>query len=469
MARILLIDDDGDLCHLIQITLQEHGHAVHCLERAEGGPDLVAAGGFDVVLVDQKMPGMSGIEFMEALRRRGVRVPVVFMTGHGSPDLVIEAYKLRAVAYVTKALDIDRLSDELLAGINKALKTSRVINDPVAMPAETGPDDGEAVMLGTSEGMMEVYKLIGDFADSPDPVLVLGETGTGKELVARALHQHSSRSAGPFVALNTAAIPESTLQSELFGHEKGAFTGADQRYAGKFEQANGGTILLDEIGDMNLAAQAKILRVLQDRKITRMGGSQEVPVDFRVIASTHRDLEAMFREGAFRRDLYYRLNGVTIRLPPLRERVRDVEQLAQHFAAQEAKRLGGPSPRLHESALELLRRYEWPGNVRELQKVARRAVRACRGPQVLAEDLGLSAAPENGSGPQAAVIGLRQAVRWALASDEKKLYSLLEEMLMRELIQAALTEHDGNQTQVAERLGVARGTVIDRVKKYGLR
>jgi DNA-binding NtrC family response regulator len=468
MARILLIDDDEDLTHYLQPALEEHGYQVHCLERAERGPEMLAQGGFDLVLLDNRMPGMSGIEFLAALRQRGLSVPVILMTGHTSADLAIEAWKLKASAYVAKPLDFDKLSGELLGQIRAALKTARVIKEPIHIPQEGDPGgSATAVLLGASEPMLEVYKLIGQWADGSDPVLVLGETGTGKELVARALFQHSSRADRPFVAINSAALHEGTLESELFGHEKGAFSGAEGRYAGKFEQAHGGTILLDEIGDMGLATQAKILRVLQEHQITRMRGSESVPVDFRVIACTHRNLEAAMSQGTFRKDLYHRLNDVVIRLPPLRERGTDVQLLADQFIAREAERLGQPPPLLHEKARARLQQYEWPGNVRELQKVIRRAVRACRGPQILAENLGLPVQEEDG---EATVVShLRAAVRAALASGQGELDAQLGRLLERELLQLTCREANGNESEVARRLGLARNTVRARMQTHGLK
>jgi DNA-binding NtrC family response regulator len=467
MAQILLIDDDAELSRLLQLALEECGHMVEGLDSAGGGLELVETGRFDVVLLDNKMPGMTGREFLSALRSRGQRVPVILMTGHTSAELAIEAWRLQAFAYVTKPMQIDRLSGELLQRIDEAVKTARVIKDPIQVPAEGELEGGEAELLGNSECMHAVYRLVGQWADTPDPVLVVGETGTGKELVARALYQHSSRAGRPFVAINTAAIPESTLESELFGHEKGAFTGAEQRYLGKFEQANGGTILLDEIGDMSLIAQAKILRVLQERKITRLKGSAAIPVDFRVIASTHRDLESMVEAGAFRRDLYHRLNGVTIPLPPLRERGGDVPQLADHFLHQEAQRLGQPPRPLHEDALACLQRYSWPGNVRELHKVIRRAVRVCRGPKILPEDLGLM--PPAPSGGDDVLSHIRAAVRAAWQSDQGELDAYLGKILERELLQLAWTESGANESEVARRLGIARNTVRSRIQRDNLK
>jgi DNA-binding NtrC family response regulator len=467
MARILLIDDDEDLTHYLQPALEEHGYQVQCLERAERGPDVLAQGQFDLVLLDNRMPGMSGIEFLAALRQRGLSVPVILMTGHTSADLAIEAWKLKACAYVTKPLDFDKLSGELLRQIRAALKTARVIKEPIHMPPEGPGGSTEAVLLGTSEPMLDVYKLIGQWADGSDSVLILGETGTGKELVARALFQHSSRADRPFVAINSAALHEGTLESELFGHEKGAFSGAGTQHAGKFEQANGGTILLDEIGDMSLAAQAKILRVLQERQIDRMKSSSTVPVDFRVIACTHHDLEAAVAQGRFRNDLYHRLNDVVIRLPPLRERGTDVQLLADQLIIRESRRLGQPPPSLHDKARAHLQHYEWPGNVRELQKVIRRAVRACRGPQILAEDLDL---PARAAAGEADVVShLRAAVRTALSAGQGDLDAQLGKLLERELLKLAWSQANGNESEVARRLGIARNTVRARLQNYGLK
>jgi DNA-binding NtrC family response regulator len=477
VARILLIDDDADLTDFLREALQGHGHEVKCLERAERGPEVLTGADFDLVLLDNKMPGMSGIEFLAALQQRGLDIPVILMTGHATTDTAIEAMNLGAFDYVIKPLDPGELCDQLGLLIDKALEIARPSKEPVRLPGEAAPDDGHGPqLLGNSKPMQEVYKLIGKVARSDAPVLIHGETGTGKELVARAIHAHSPRQGKPFVAMNCTALNENLLDDELFGHEAHSFTGGDKLRKGRFEYANGGTLFLDEVGDMPLSLQAKLLRVLENQEVFRIGSNEPIKVNVRVVSATHRDLAALVAEGKFRADLFYRLNGVLIRLPPLRERVSDLELLAEHFLAQGAKEAGRPVPALHPQTLERLRTYPWPGNVRQLQHVLRRAFLVCRGGQILAADLelaetasssALSESPEVAE--HEAITGLCQAIRWAWDTQRMGLWPLLHDMLERELLKFALAELGGNQTQVADRLNMARGTVIARVQKYGLK
>lgn len=471
MANILLIDDDDDLSHFLQRELQGDGHKVQCLDRAERGPDLLAGGAFDVVLLDNKMPGMSGIEFLGALRQRGLEVPVILMTGHDPMDTAIQAMDLGAFDYVAKPMELQALFHELQPKIEEALKITRPVTE-VRLQTETstGGESG-SLMVGKSKAMVEVYKLIGRFARSADQVLIQGETGTGKELVARAIHTNSPRKAKPFVALNCTALNETLLDDELFGHEPGAFTGGERLRKGKFEYANGGTLFLDELGDMPMALQLKLLRVVEDKEVVRIGGNDGHKVDVRVLSATSRDLQAGIQAGSFRQDLFYRINRVTIRLPPLRERLDDLLELATYFLRR-ATEGTGRTLRLTEESLERLRSYSWPGNVRQLQNVLHRAAGVCRGPQILPSHLDLgteSAAPAAaaGAGSDHAADGLRRAIQWAWDSNQPGLWPLLRDMLEHELLKFAL-EKLGDKTQVAKRLEMARTTVIERVKKYKL-
>jgi DNA-binding NtrC family response regulator len=474
VAKILLIDDDPELSLFLRRELEGDGHSVHCLERAEHGPDLLAGGAFDMVLLDNKMPGMSGLEFLEALRKRGREVPALLMTGYATTDTAMEAMNLGAFDYVIKPDDFQGLARELRPLIAAALEIARPVTE-VRLSVESPPEpDAGPMLVGTSRPMMEVAKLTGCIARSDDAVLIRGETGTGKELVARAIHTHSPRKSKPFVALNCTALNENLLESELFGHEHGAFTGADKLRKGKFEYANGGTLFLDEVGDMPLPLQARLLRVLEYQQVERVGSNEGIKVNVRVLSATHRDLEAAIAASTFRRDLFHRLNRVTIRLPPLRERLEDLPQLARYFLARAAAGDGRPAPALSDSSLERLRRYPWPGNVRELQNVLYRAFRVCRGPQILpahldspAADNGHAATPSEAADDVQAT--LRRAVAAAWDSGQAKLWPFLHDLLERELLALALARLDGNQTKVAERLDMARNTVIKRVQEYGLR
>jgi DNA-binding NtrC family response regulator len=326
--------------------------------------------------------------------------------------------------------------------------------------------------VGKGEAMQRVYRLIAQFAPTDSAVLIRGETGTGKELVARALWTHSGRKDKPFVTLNCAALPENLLETELFGHEKGAFTGAEKLRKGKFEIADGGTIFLDEIGDMSYPLQAKLLRVVEYQEFERVGGGEPIRVNVRVLSATHRDLEAAIEGGAFRRDLFYRLNRVTIRLPPLRERPDDLPKLAEYFLARAAEEQGRAVPSLSPAALDRLCGHRWPGNVRELENVMERALGVCRGPQVLPEHIDFETDAPGRPGPgteAAAVAGLHRAIEWAWASDRPDLWPALHDLLERELLRVALEKLGGNQSEVAKRLKMGRTTVSERMRKYGLR
>lgn len=472
MPRILLIDDDEDTIQFLRHDLEKAGHHVESLDGARGGLEAMTRGDFDLLLLDNQMPRVSGIEFLGELRQRGVSVPVILMTGHATPDAAIQARKLGARAYFVKPRD-GRLFLALEPLIADMLRTSRLMKERILLPsADAPPSDSATTLLGNSPAMQKVYERVGQVAESNASVLILGETGTGKELIARALFQYSSRSDKPFIAVNCAALPEPLLESELFGHECGAFTGADRRHIGKFEQADGGTILLDEIGDMSLTTQAKILRVLQEGEVLRLKGTAAVKVDVRVIACTHRDLEAALRRKEFRDDLYYRLNNVTLRLPSLRERPEDLGLLARHFLGREARALGRPGLTFHAAALEKLGRYPWPGNVRELKSIVKLAALICDGVQVQPENLEIGPvsspeAPRLDPGEADALAGLRVAVRWAWHSDKQALWPLLHDLLQRELLRFAAAQ-GLNKSQRADRLGIGRTKLWSLLKELGL-
>jgi two-component system nitrogen regulation response regulator GlnG len=340
-----------------------------------------------------RLPDLSGLEVYQRLREMDARIPVVFITASTTADTAIEAMRQGAYDYLFKPLDLQ----QLWAVVGQALELGRLIQEPVAVPeAPPGEDHGDAI-IGSCPAMREVYKAIGRVADQNVIVLITGESGTGKELVARAVYQHSARAKAPFLAINCAAIPENLLESELFGHEKGAFTGADRRRIGKFEQVSGGTLFLDEIGDMPQATQGKILRLLQDQTFERVGGNETIRTDVLLIAATHRDLKAWFEEGKFRPDLYYRLSVFTIHLPPLRERGDDLPLLVRHYLRRFSRELGRDLHEITPEALERLRRHSWPGNIRELQSVLKQALLQATGnvliPGFLPESLADVAAP----------------------------------------------------------------------------
>jgi DNA-binding NtrC family response regulator len=364
MDRVLLIDDDtGLIPEQVRQAFPRPAYDVSVADTGSGGIASVRASAPDVILLDVRLPDRSGLAVFEAIREIDARIPVIFVTTAKAADTAIEAMKQGAFDYLHKPLDLERLQRV----VDEALEVARQMRSPVRLADQASPEldgDVDGAIFGGDPKMLEIYKAIGRVAAQDVTVLITGESGTGKELVARAIYQHSERSHAPFFALNCAAIPEHLIESELFGHEKGAFTGADRRRIGKFEQYSGGTILLDEIGDMPLPLQAKILRLLQEQTFERVGGTETLHSNVRVLASTHRDLRAWAAEEKFRSDLYYRLSVFTIHLPPLRERGTDLEQLVRHYVLRFGQTLHRDICEIAPETLDRLRAYSWPGNVR---------------------------------------------------------------------------------------------------------
>lgn len=440
MARILIIEDDNALRESLAETLSDLGH--HAIEAATGrmGLDIAARQPIDAILLDLRMPGMDGLEVLRQLRADKVgATPVAILTAHATATNTIEAMRLGAFDHLTKPTG----RDELRSLISRMLRSRAMIGQ---VPAPALGEDDE--LVGPSTEMRNVEKTIGLVADNDATVLITGETGTGKEVVARAIHRHGRRGSGPFVAVNCAAIPAELLESELFGHVRGAFTGAVADRKGAFREAEHGTLFLDEIGDMDSAMQAKILRALQDRIVTPIGG-KPVAVDVRVIAATHRDLPQRVREGSFREDLFYRLHVIPIHLPALRERIADIVPLAEHFLS----RTGG-NKRLAADAAALLIKQTWPGNVRELKNAMERAAVLARGEAIEACDLGFVVETLVTVGE--ADDGLEEDLPSAIAR--------LEEMLIRR----ALAKTTGNRAEAARLLGIHRQLLYTKMKRYGL-
>jgi DNA-binding NtrC family response regulator len=445
---ILLIDDDQSLRRVIEYSLLENGFAVRPAASGEEGLALFQTETFDVVITDITMPGMSGMEVLEKVRTADPALPVIIITAYGTIESAVSAMKQGAFDYITKPFN----RDELRITLDRALKMRRLEKENVRLRAEVIDRNLFNAIVGDSEKIREVIALAGRVAPSDATVLVTGESGTGKELLARGIHFSSGRAEGPFIAVNCAAIPENLIESELFGHVKGAFTGAVRDKEGKFELADGGTLFLDEIGDLRIDLQAKILRALQERTVDRVGGVTQVDLDVRVIAATNRDLERDVREGTFREDLYYRLSVVILHMPPLRERKDDIPLLAQHFLKKFSK--GGTST-LAPDALSLLQSYGWPGNVRELENVIERASVLKRGDSVTVADL-----------PEKLTRVGRSAVDIILNLPDDGIS--LEE-IEKTLIMKALERHKGNQTRAAEYLRITRPTLIYRMEKFGLK
>ncbi|MBG0775206.1 MAG: sigma-54-dependent Fis family transcriptional regulator [Desulfovibrionaceae bacterium] len=465
MASILIVDDDAQLRKSFQRVLAAEGFATRTASSGEDGIKEVAAERPDLVVMDVRLPGMNGLEAFKAMREREPALPVIIMTAYGTTDTAIEATKMGAFDYVLKPFDVPAV----LALIDKALSTAvREQRTPEAA-GHPQPD----VLLGRSQAMQDLCKAIGRAAPTDATILIQGESGTGKELIARTLHRHSLRAERPFQVINCVAIPETLLESELFGYEKGAFTGASNRRVGKIEQANRGTVFLDEIGDMPLGIQAKLLRLLQERQIERLGGHQTIAVDVRILAATNRDLEAAVAAGHFREDLYYRLKVVTLSLPPLRERSEDVPILARHFLERFAAELGVPNPGLTVAAERLLIEHDWPGNVRELANAVHKGLIFSRGGPLEAEDLAETLAHSGASDAPGAADAEEVMRRWVRArlksADSDNLFESMADRFGALIVAEALAMTGGNRTRAAKLLGLSRPTLLARIDKYGLK
>jgi two-component system nitrogen regulation response regulator GlnG len=469
MAHLLLIDDDPALLPgQVRQAFPAPAHRVEVAPSGAEGLQRIGAGPPDVILLDLGLPDQSGLEVYQQIRRIDARIPVIFVTVAKSADAAIEAMKQGAYDYLCKPID----PRELGRVVGEALEVARRMREPAVL-AE-GDDDGAVhvgAIVGACPAMREVYKAVGRVADQNVPVLITGESGTGKELVARAIYQHGPRANAPFLALNCAAIPEALLESELFGHEKGAFTGADRRRIGKFEQVSGGTLFLDEVGDMPPALQAKVLRVLQEQAFERVGGNETIRTDVRLIAATHRDLKVLSAEGKFRADLYYRLGVFTIHLPPLRERGDDLPLLVRHYLRRFSKELGRQVEEAAPEALERLHCYSWPGNVRELQSVLKQALLQARGRALLPAFLPeLPCSPGEPAPPDRAGTdpALEAFIRQRLAAGAGDLYAEAHRQLDRLLLPLVLEHTTGSQQQAARLLGIARRTLRTRLRDLGL-
>jgi two-component system nitrogen regulation response regulator GlnG len=471
MAHLLLIDDDSALVpEQVRQAFPAPGYRVEIARTGALGLGHVRTEVPDVVLLDLRLPDQSGLDVYQQIRCLDARIPVIFVTMAKGADTAIEAMKQGAYDYLFKPLDLHQLRRV----VGEALDVARRMREPAVLPESAMDTDVEGAVIGSCPAMREVYKAIGRVADQNVTVLITGESGTGKELVARAIYQHSGRNRAPFLAINCAAIPENLLESELFGHEKGAFTGADRRRIGKFEQTSGGTIFLDEIGDMPLALQAKILRVLQDQAFERLGGNETIQTDVRLITATHRDLKAASDEGKFRPDLYYRLGVFTIHLPPLRERGDDLAMLVHHYLRRFNRELHREVEQVDPEAMEQLRRYSWPGNIRELQSVLKQALLSAHGkvlhPAFLPETV-------RGSGTSGTTLAqasqepsfsFESFIREQLSGTTNDLYAEAHQQLDRILLPLVLRFTDGNQLRAAQLLGIARQTLRAKLRELGV-
>jgi two-component system, NtrC family, nitrogen regulation response regulator GlnG len=466
MPTLLVIDDEESVRYSFRRVFSSEGVTVLTAATAADGLAQAAEQNPDVIVLDIQLPDRSGLDLFREIHARAPRRPVVFITAHGTADTAIEAMKGGAFDYLLKPVDLERLSHVL----QRAFDAARLMSAPAVLPT----DDAGDRIVGRGPIMQEMCKAIGRIAPQDVNVLILGESGTGKELVARALYQHSRRADKPFLAINCAAIPETLLESELFGHEKGTFTGAERRRIGKFEQCDGGTLFLDEIGDMPPALQAKMLRVLQDQRFERLGGNETLQADVRVLTATNQDLPRLVDEGRFRKDLYYRLNAVSLRVPPLRERLEDVAELAHFFLFRFNRELNLDLRGFAPETLELLQKYSWPGNVRELQGVVKQAMLNASGHLVFPEFLpelflgAASSAPAAVHTSNPELFDLSAFIDARLRNPVGPLYDEVMAAVERLLLTRVLRQTHGHQTQASEVLGITRATLRHKLRTLGM-
>ena len=445
-ARILLIEDDPGIRENLRRVLAEEGHEVAVEARGDAGLAHAARAPFNVVITDLKLPGLNGLDLVRQLHVAQPRLPIILVTAFGTTETAIEATKSGAYDYVLKPFDVA----DLIELVRKAADSNRLMSEPVLLGGAGAARSG---LVGQSAAMQAIYKEVGRVASKPVNVLIRGETGTGKELIARALYQHSDRANAPFIAINCAAIPETLLESELFGHERGAFTGADKSKPGLFEVAHGGTIFLDEIGEISQATQVNLLRVLDTSVFRHVGGTSEIRVDVRVLAATNRDLRAMVSKGLFREDLFYRMSTITVEVPPLRNRGGDIELLARHFVKVLNERYG-TGKQLSAGALDALSHHSWPGNVRELLHAVEAAAVVCEGPEILAGHL--PAPIRAGAVPS----------QPAPLVDGGRLPTLVELEIIH--IRRALETCRGHRGNAARMLGISERNLYRKLKEYRL-
>jgi len=473
MDNILVIDDEEDIHYSFQRNFAALDWRLSFASSGEEGLKSIGRNLPSVVVMDIRMAGLDGLETLKKIRHSHTHLPVIMMTAHGTTQTAIKAMKHGAFDYLIKPFDVERMQRV----ISSALKASRDMHEKVSYQPLLQSEEYDQGIIGKAHAMQEVYKLIGQVSGSDVPVTITGETGTGKELVARAIVQHSQRADKPFIAINCAAIHENLLESELFGHERGAFTGATERRIGKFEQSDTGTIFLDEIAEMSLATQAKILRAMQDGEISRLGSNQVFRVNARFIAATNQDLEKCVADKKFREDLYYRLNVVRIRLPTLRDRLEDLPLLVDYFLQRLARHRGGPAQQITRESLKRLAEHRWPGNVRELENTIERASVVCVSNtiglgHILLEERQAGGTPPpsaDSSSSQTCPLELEPALETLFREVERDPSLKLLPFAERQLITRALAKTQGNHVQAAKLLGITRATLRKRVEKFGIK
>jgi two-component system, NtrC family, nitrogen regulation response regulator NtrX len=450
-AQLLLVDDDANTLASLSRAFRLAGHEATVCDNANRAVDLLRSEKFDLIFSDVVMPGKSGLEFLEEIKKAGVKAPVILISGQANIEMAVRATKLGALDFLEKPLS----TDKLLVTVENALRLTRLEDENRELKRRLGKHQ----LVGSGATVKKLIAQIDRVASSETRVCILGETGTGKELVARAIHEKSQRRDGPFVTLNCAAVPAELIESELFGHEKGAFTGAAGRHIGKFEQAEGGTLFLDEIGDMPVTMQAKLLRVLEEGEVERVGGDKPIKVNVRVVVATHRNLEELVAQNAFRRDLFHRVYVFPLLLPPLRERSEDFPELVAHFVRQVAAQNGWKEKEFSTEAIAALQKYGWPGNVRELRNVVERLVLLAEGEMVGADDVQLALPTSIGTAGNAGALGNAGAngtLAWRTEAFE------------REVLLAELRRHNFHMTNVARALGLERSHLYKKCQQLGI-
>jgi two-component system nitrogen regulation response regulator GlnG len=459
MKPVWIVDDDRSIRWVFEKALGREGIAFSTFASAQEALDALRDGAPQVLVSDIRMPGPSGLELLNTVKQQYPAVPVIVMTAYSDLESAVAAFQGGAFEYLPKPFDVDQAVELIRRALDESLRDIAASEPPGEAPE----------ILGQAPAMQEVFRAIGRLSQSSATVLITGESGSGKELVARALHRHSARAARPFVAINTAAMPKDLLESELFGHERGAFTGAQAQRRGRFEQAEGGTLFLDEIGDMPAELQTRLLRVLSENSFYRVGGHQPIKANVRVIAATHQKLEARVRDGAFREDLYHRLNVIRVRLPSLRERREDIAPLARHFLARSAQQLGVEAKRLAESAVEHLQRLDFPGNVRQLENVCHWLTVMAPGQVVELGDLPAELRdPATSAAASDWAAALEQEAERRLARGETGILEALSRQFERSLIQRALARTGGRRIEAANLLGMGRNTITRKIQELGI-
>ena len=475
MEKILLIDDDEGLIHFLGRFFQRKGYEVSSCLSGTSAIEKIENESFDLILLDYKMPDLNGIDILIRIKESQVKTPVIIMTAYGTTELAIEAMKRGAYDYLVKPFE----RKELSRVVSEALVVNRQMKEMVSFPDSVSPvlpasAKASLQIIGNSKKMQDVYKIIGQIAEKDVPVLITGESGTGKELVARAIYHHSRRNQKPFIAVNCAAIPDNLFESELFGYERGAFTGAERTYIGKLERCDGGTFFLDEIGDLSLPLQAKLLRVLQEGEIERLGGSGTITVNVRMVAASNKDLKKEVERGTFREDLYWRLKVISIDLPPLRERTEDINALADYFLYRFSSEYNKHIHYISEGTRNKFISYSWPGNVRELENCIRRAILLCTGDIISEEQFAFlgnrEEHPLQSLNREQLLSRLRDKlediVPDILKLSKENIHANIIEMVEETLILKALEQCGNNQVKAAGMLGISRNTLRHRLKKF---